>query len=579
MVRSHDLSAGLALLTPASRRGPELGWLARSHAQPQDFFAAVHALLAEVASPGPKSSLDGGIDFYHDMVVRHLGGGRPALRVHVPRVARAQCWQLLSYDQLHARCTRRAAAWLGRGVGVGSKVCVLGPFAEDCVVSLLTALRLGAVPSLLEPEGPDYVLRRLAALGPDFIAGEAVYVASLVDAELPELLPCEDEAAAAGEPAFGSHSYAADEVCGLWFSPLRRQVEQPVSLTAAACYSGAARDGAVALALRPDDAVAAPGFAVLQHQPALLFAALVMGACFVHIDEAELVREPELLTTLPLRSVGVTARVREAVLDGGPGPRPRWDHWFKNPEEPCDWLAWRDFIEQLDLADTAASNLLFESAGGGCLLASVRRPGKQQLAHLLDVTAAAGRAWSLLDFNGSGQPTLAEVGVFASLDADAPVEPCHVVLGRRRGLEYLYGGTVEPRRCGRVYPEQEVLDAIGDCPFLHGASVVAVATGGAVLAYRFVLLGFTGLEPGAQFEALKQPRIDELRRVLVTRLSEDHLPDHIELLPYHARLRDGLVDHEWSRAQYLSGLLHRKLDAPVFQRLGELRRLVFATAL
>ncbi len=577
----HDLTPALALTTPAGRRGPELRWLARSHADPQGFGAAVHELLAAVAEPGPKSGRAGPFDLYHELVVRHLGAGRPALRVHDPRATQpAQRWRVLSYEQLHARCGRRAASWAARGVEPGAKLCVVQRFDDDAVVSLLSALRLGACLSWLEPGGPDSLARRLAALAPDFIATQQFFAALLGEPEPPApLLLSEDDGDAT---APGSHAYAADEPCALLFSPLRRPPDQPVELRAEACYFGAVRDGALSLALRPDDALAAPGFADTQHQPALLFAALMLGACYVHIDEAELVGDPSLLAELPLRSLGVGAAVRDALL-AAPGLRLRCAHVFRRLEEPCDWLAWRDFVELLGLEATPMSNLLIDAAAGGCLLGSPRRPGDQHLAHLMDAAPAPGRAWTLLDFSGAGQPTPADVGVFAALegvrepgDEGVAVEPMHVVLGRRRGLEFLYGGTVEPRRSGQVFPAQELLEALADCPFLDGASVVAIAAGGATLAWRFLLLGFVGAEPEHRFRQLAQARVDELRRVVETRLGAEFLPDEIELFPYHARRRAGEVDQAWCRAQYLGGVLARKLRTPAFRRLSELRRVVLA---
>lgn len=576
MRHRYDLTPALALTTPEGRRGPELRWLQRSHADPRGFSSALYELLAAVAEPGPKSGREGPFDLYHDLVVRALGGGRPALRIHDPRAAGGPRWRVLGYDELHARCSRRAATWVERGVGPGVKICVVQRFDEDGVVSLLSALRLGACVSWLEPSGPDYLARRLTALAPDYIATQRFHLPQLGEPEppAPVLLGEEDGDAA----HVGSHAYAADDPCALLFSPLRRPPELPVELRAETCYFGAIRDGALSLALRPDDALAAPGFADTQHQPALLFAALIMGACFVHVDESELVRDPSLLAELPLRSLGVSATVRDALLDT-PGLRLRCAHLFRRLEEPCDWQAWRELVELLGLETTSMSNLLLDAAAGGCLLASPRRPGRQHLAHLMDAAPAPGRAWTLLDFSGGGQPTVADVGVFAALegirepgDEGVAMEPMHAVLGRRRGLEFLYGGTVEPRRGGRVYPAQEVLETLADCPFLDGASVVAVAAGGSTLAWRFVLLGFVGAEAEDRFRRLEPPRTDELRRVLETRLCFELLPDAIELLPYHARRRDGEVDHEWCRAQYLGGVLARKLRTPAFLRLSELRR-------
>ncbi len=572
----QDISAALALEAPTGRRGLDLRWLSRSHVAPHEFFTGLYRVLDLVAKLGPKSSPERGFDLYHDMVARHVGAGRVALRLHDPRAPAESRWATLSFDELHARCSVRAASWAGQGVGPGSTLCVVLPFGLECVVGLLTGLRLGACISLLEPEGPDYLALRLATLAPQFIASEPHYRHRLGDFDL---LPSAwlDDVPTAPSVA-GSHCYLPGEPCALLFSPLRQPPHVPVPVLAELGFFGALRDGAVALALRPGDALAAPGFATLQHQPALLFAALVMGASFVHVAAESVIRDPSLLRSSPLRSLGLTAAVGEALVASSAGSRPAWDHVFKNPEEPTDWEAWRELIEALELGDTPMSNLLIEAASGGCLLSSPRRPAKHQLARLMEVTSAAGRAWTLLDFTGSDQLAVADVGVFAPLegvrdpaDKGTPTEPRYFVLGRRRGVEHLYGGTIEPRRAGRVYPTREVLDTLADCPFLHGASIVAVSTGGPTLEHRFVLLGFTGAEPRERFLASLHRRVDELLRVLATRLSGDHLPDRVELFPCYARMAKGQVDHRWCREQYLGGVLARKLRSPVFERLTALR--------
>lgn len=573
-MQHDDITAAFALVASTKGRRADLRWLSRSHRAPARFFAQLHEALTNIAEPGPKSAPGQRFDLYHDLVVRHVGTGRAALRVYDERAPADLRWQTLSFDELHTRCTLRAAAWATQGVGPGAHVCVALPFGIEFVVSLLTGVRLGACVSLLEPEGPDYLALRLAALAPEYIATEAFYEVRLGDHGA-QLLTIDGPAA---RPLAGSHAYLPGESCCTLLSPLRQARPEPLTLTCDAAYLGALRDGAVTLALRPGDQLAAPGFHTLQHQPALLFAALIMGATFVHISETALVSDPTLLDAFSLRSVGITVAVRDALMERPPRRRPSWAHVFKNPEEPTEWEAWREFVELLDLRDTPMSTVLIEAASGGSLLVSPRRPGHEWLAELMNVSPAAGRAWTLLDFTGSGQPAVADVGVFAPVegveqggDEGKPVEPVYIALGRRRGDEYLYGGTIEPRRCGRVYPSDEVLATLADCPFLQAASVVAVTAGGPTVAQRFVLLGFTGDEPQARFAKLKPLRIAELTRVLETRLASEFLPDHFELFPCYARTQAGLVDHEWCRIQYLSGTLFRKIRLPVFSRLTALR--------
>lgn len=576
-VDPQDIAMALRLEAPAARRGLDLGWLVRSQEAPGAFFSGLHAVLGQILRPGPKSSPTQGYDLYHDLVARHCGRGREALWVHDPREHESGAWTKVSFDALHDRCRRRASAWAARGVKPGSIVCTIAHAGEDAFVSLLAGLRLGACISLLEPSGPDFVARRLEALGAEFVVGDDRIIHTWLGG--PESLDTIvlDDAQVEGTADTGSHTYAPEQVAALLFSPLRGSPETPVVLGAEQLFRGALRDGAVVLGLRPGDRAAAPGFDLMQHQPALLFASLIVSACWVEVSAASAQANPELLRSLQLRSVGLGASLRRSLSEDG-GKRPRWDHVFKNPEEPADLQEWREFVEALELDDVQTSNILIEAASGGALLCSPRRPGKHSLAHALELCPAAGRAFMLQDFSGSGQASVGEAGVFRVLagveqpgDEGEPSGPEHIVLARRRGAEYLYGGSVEPRRSGRVYPTTELLACLSDCPFAKGLSVVALPAGGSTLAYRFVLVAYVGHETIASFEAMKRARVEEIERVILTRLGQEFLPDRIELFRGFARLRDGAVDHAWCTVQYLSGVARRKHQSPLFDRVRALR--------
>lgn len=564
----EPIAHAVALEPEPGRPVVDVEWLEQTWERPDALTEGLQAWLGSPSTPGFKSVPGGSHDLYHDLVSRHLRAERIALRWYDRNRERDGGWASITYDELDRRCAVRAAAWVGQGVEPGAVVAVVLPFGVEAVVSLLTGLRVGACVSVVEPLGPAYVARRLDALAPPHVASDLFYDPWLGDLAGVRL------AAEGMEAAIGaaSHSYAADEPCALLLSPLRHPEAWPVPLTAARAYRGALRDGAITLALRPGDAVAAPGLPREQHQPALLLATLAAGATFVHLSPDDALRDPTLLDAFPLRSVGLDAAMCEAWLRVEAN-KPRWQHVFRNPEEPTDWEAWRELIETLELQRTPMSNVVFEAASGGALLASPRRRGSDHLAALMNVVPAAGQPWMLLDFTGTGQPSVGDAGVFAPL----PDEPMHIALGRRRGGEYLYGGTLEPRRSGRVYPVEEVLAALEDCPFLHGASVAVAPAGGSTLAWRFVLLGFCGHEPRARFETLREPRIEELQRMLVQRVGAWCLPDRVELFPLLPRMAEDAVDHAWCQTQFDTGTLFAKARTPLFHHTTALRQLATTT--
>jgi AMP-binding enzyme len=576
-VADPSFAPAFALETPALHGEVVLDWVAHSQDSSSHFLVALERRAHELGVAPPKTDPEIGTDLYYDLVARHLGGGRRALRYYArAALSGAGHWENLTFDDLHARCTYRASWWAAQGIGPGALICVVLPFGPELAISLLAGLRLGAVVSWLEPQGPDFVTSRLAALAPKHLATEPFFARQLgpfADIALPP-------DALAPLPETYSYTYGPGEVCMQLFSPLRSPPGAAVPVTADATYFGALRDGLACLALRPGDHLAAPGFHALQHQPAMLFAAWILGAAYTHISEQDAVREPALLDATPLRTMGLTPRVRDAYLQARRGHRPPWAHVVRNPEEPCDWEAWRAFLEGCDLGEVPISSLVLEAAAAGALLSSARRPGKPYLAHLQDVVPAPGRPWQLLDFTRSGQPAAADAGVYARVAAGKkpkPIEPLYLVLARRRA-EYLYGGTLEPRRCGRVFPVDEVLAVVARAAFLDGAAVVPVVSGGSASEARFVLVGFTGDEPRDAFDAAREPRCAELRRLVAGALGAELIPDRIELFPLYARRLAAKIDLDWSQAQYLGGHLFRKARAPIFQRLVALRRSVRSAA-
>lgn len=565
--------SAFALETPSRDGAVDPSWLAwveSSHRLPGPFWDALYRRLGEVAALAPKSAPGGHCDLYHDLVIRHAGSGRIAFRWY----ERDRGWHALTFDELHARCSRRAAAWVAQGVVPGMVVCVVLPFGVECAVSVLTALRVGACVSLIEPRGPVHLTRRLAALAPARIATDPLH--GSLPAQAGDLILAPESALSQSPAHVASHSYAPGEPCALLFSPLRNPPDVPVPLAASDAFLGALGDGLVTFALRPGDHLAAPGFHVLQHQPSLLLAALLAGAGLTHIEEQDAARDPGLLDAHPLRALGITPLMRDALMRARVQQPPTWHAWFRNPEEPLDWIAWRDFIESGERADIPAFNVLVEAASGGSLLFSPRRPGKLQLRYLMNVLPSAGHPWMLLDYTGSGQQAVGQAGVLARLAGDQPAGPAHLVLAGLGSREYLYGGTIEPRRAGRVYFVAEVLEALADLDFVTAASVVPVLSGEAAVRYRFVVLVFTGAEPAPAFQAALAARAAAVEQAIRARLGDDMRPDRVDLFPLHARTRDGAVDHDWCQAQFVTGILFRKARAPVLHRLTALRHAAIA---
>lgn len=556
---SFDIHPILAQLH--SGHAPDVGlpsWLQQSWEDPEGFAAAL-ASAAAFAGRGAlplKSRPSQHYDLFHDLLVRHANFERVALRAYDSQHG----WQTLGYRQLHDRAARRATEWSRQGVKPGAKICLLYEPGPELLISLTAALGLGACISFLPPHGNALISRRLTALAPNHIAAEP-HQLPLIQGFEKILLHSRGDA----DPVFTSHTYRPDEPVALLFSPLADPPHVPLPLSAAHAWQGALRDGLLIWGLAPEGHLAAPGMSPLQYLPALLFSTLICGAAFVHLELGHLERDPSLLLTYPLHTLGVSPALRNLLMRVRPRPLGNIAHWFRCPEEPLDWEAWSDWMRQCGLTSIPHSNALVDSSTGGTVLFSLRRKGEIHP----DVLPAPGRRWELRDLNLSGQAAPGDVGLFTLLP-DEGRPPGHVILSRLRN-RFLYTGARDARREGRVLPAAEVTASITTLPFVSGASITPIPTGGTLGHHLFHLLVFTGSEPLETTQRESASRRQQIRRRIELQLGAEHLPDHIEFFPLHPRRQKGAVDEAWCRAQYLTGMLHLKSREPMFQALTELR--------
>lgn len=135
---------------------------------------------------------------------------------------------------------------------------------------------------------------------------------------------------------------------------------------------------------------------------------------------------------------------------------------------------------------------------------------------------------------------------------------------------YHYAGPLNARREGRVYPFDEVMEALLEEPGPPvTTSMVAVPVGGMSGDYRYLLLVFTGAQPPDS-----APSTTDLRRRVELHVGPEFVPDRFEFFPLFPRLKEGRVDMEWCQMQYFTGALHQKKSDPLMQALTALRALV-----
>ena len=559
--RGWDVPALLSELLAGELSGVP-GWLEASWQEPLSFFRALHAHVMDSRPKPLKGRPAEGQDLYHDLVLRHLWERREAFVSFSVEAG----WRRLSYDDLHARVTSLAAAWEEAGVQAGQTVALVLPLGEELVVTLLTALRLGLVFSLLLPRGAAFVKHRLGTLAPDHVVSRSHY-APLLGEWAPRQLPLPGSRGPAPEATLRSHTYAPEDVVARLFCPLSLTPEQPVELTADTLFRGLLRDTVLVLSLRADDRVAFPGFEPLQHQPHLLLATLLAGACFLEVDERALV-DPEAAPLLAPTVLGISPEFRERILQG----QVRVDScrlWLRNAAEPLDWDRWDALATHFVERRCPGMNLVLNAAFGGSLLFSPPRMRPDFFA----VLPAPGQPWQLAELLGSGQPSHEDNGLYCPLGEEALQEACGAFLLTRSRNSYLLAGSSRLGLHGQTYPVLEVVEVIEAHPAVRGASVVLSAAARPLQPTRVSLIVF--VDPSRAPSQLAAELRPELEQRLDLEMGTRYRPHAMYFYPLTPRRTEaGGVDHDWCRWQFVSGTLDRKSQDELFRLLAHVRQLL-----
>lgn len=562
MVDRLDLSLVEKDLTlKALERAGPMGWLRQSYDAPDAFWNELLGANGTFFTFPAKSRLHLKYDFHHDIFARNRQNPAPAFRWFQETGG----WQELGYSRLEQLVAREAARWESLGAAAGRILCIVSHLNERFLISLLAALKIGLIVSILPPLGSSFLRRRIDAVAPDLIRAPDEYAPML--AQYRGILLPDGAGGRTEADDSRSHSYVGSKPFALCFDPSTATPDVPRELNADSAYLSAIRDGSVALGLRPGQAVAAPGFGMMETQPALLLACLLNGATYVHMEERDVARNPGLLVDRPLRCVGITPAIREILLGSPVDVGKNWDFWFRDPAESRDIEMWTEFIEALKLRDAFSCNQRWNASLGGCILFSVRRRGSPH-AHMLP---AAGVPWSLADPADNERDSLSGCGWFAvrppGMQKGGIVTGGMLAEGRN---EWLFVRPVLSGRSGKFYPAEEVLEALSGHPHGSSCSVVEVPASRADGSSLFVLLVFVG---GRQVSEASLS--ESMRKKIARELGKEFLPDSIEIVPLHPRRgEDGSIDHEWCSKEYLSGGLSRRTRGEAFRCLTELRDLI-----
>jgi hypothetical protein len=529
-------------------------WLPATYEGGDAFREAVFAQVGARRDASFKSRQSGGHDLYHDHVAAHVGKRRVAL------VCRDGAgWDRVTYEALHARCNALAAAWVDRGVEAGDVVALVLPAGIDLAVTLLTALRLGAVPAVVPPLGPAFVRASLEAIGGDH-AVSAPTRRDLLGAGAAAALPVSAGARVTG-PA--SHSFRAGEVAARLLAPFGANEGGVTDVTAQVLLDGSVRDAAFVYCLAPDDVLAAPGFDIVRHEPSLLLAALAAGAAHASISEADLAAEPELLGGLGVTVLGLNRRTRDLVLEAGRGLPKGVRAWFRSLTDVVDGDRWERFWQAVPDRKQPNFSVVCGAASGGAALfspATTAAPG-------LRVFPAPGLSWHLAELAAGNVPALNDAGMFTILRGEEPDAGCPQAIIGRWGEGHAYAGSLDLGPDAQRYPHAAVRRLLEAMPGVRHATSF-IAAGRWLNEARVVVLVF--VEGGAGASERPAVELPQIEARIVAEMGRRFLPDRVEVVPLRPRLIEGVVDDAWCRSQYMTGTLSRKARTEMFVRIGRL---------
>jgi hypothetical protein len=544
----------------------KLEWLEEGHRNTQDFWRALKSTHDSFFDISGASVLFNKYNFYHDIITRNRNNTAPALCLY----DLAAGFREISYSQLGTMASAKASVWASLGLRPEESLCIIRLMGLDLIIDLLAALKAGLKVSFLPPQGKSFLERRLEALKPDHIVIDEQYL-SLLSAWSDKVLT---EAQAGEDTQLGLerfYVYPSGQPVFSCFDPCSHKPWLPMDITSDAAYLCGLSDGIIGLGLGPGQVYTAPGFHLLETQPALLLAGLFCGATYLHLSPEDIAADPELVTRRYIKAFGMSKSVRDILLENPVNIDNAWESWFRNPAESSDMEQWQLFVRDLKLENAYAFNLKCDAAFGGCSFFSVRRKG---MAHM-NVLPAPGRAWSLADPSGGDSEAIGDSGVFCLSAPGAPDEEKRSTTSLIAGSsgEWVFTGTSICSREGRSYPADEIheilLNVLGRSNLFCSISDVSLSDTGR--GSRIVLLVFKGSRADIDETVLTS----KIRGTIAEEMGNEFQPDRIVLFSIYPRfLSDKEVDHDWCRSQYLTGGLSRRSRGEIFRCITRLRECV-----
>lgn len=535
------------------------GWLRRSYQQHEEFVGALFQHVLERTERLEKSQPFVRYDLYHDLVVCNTGLDRDALMFF-----QGGSFETVSYDELHARCSALASVWQEQGVEPGAVVCIALPFGVDYVVALLTAIRVGAVATLVPGLRTRLSFERMVGSGAAFVVADAYDVADHV-----ELVVLPPRAGQRGATHSLAHVYGAGEVVAQLFSPFAEDHLALATVTADDLYIGALRDNALVFRYGPGEQVTAPGFDPLQYQPQLLLAALHAGATWV---EFPVTMPADGMRGAAPRVIGVSPALLEAKESLTDELFENARLWYRSATEAIELAEWEPLERRLVQMGIPSMSIATSAPFSGCFACSIKGVRNSPL----ELFPIMGEPWELLDASGSEQPALGPMGLLGNMRRVST----ELAVGHFTFTEHLnrysFSGTFSWARSGRAFPVQAFESWVTELSGVDHA-VLFLAPSAKLNDSLAVLVVFIdpliAEDPDAKRDVQKR-----VEAALEAFFGVDGLPDQVQLFSTVAQTEDGKLNREWAIESYRSGILARKEGNEIFRSLSRLNRVFFLLA-
>ena len=541
-----------------------LPWLSESYCEPEKFWNALKIKRETFFKMPGKSIPFVSYNFFHDIILCNINSITPAFRWFDPDDG----WCEISYSELGRLSCQMAASFQISGVKQGDRLCLINRLNKDFLIRLLSALKIGAVISILPPLGEKFLAKRINELSPDYISCEEQFhylVQPFADIVLSE------KGNAGDSDIETSHSYEAESTVFLAFDQSCTTTHIPVDVACDTAYLNAMRDGIIALGVKPGRSIAAPDFDFLESQPGLILAVLVNGGTFVHIEPEELLKKPALLLKYKLENVGLTTRVRDSFLKKQLPVKDNWKCWFRNPSESMNLMKWNEFTEAADIKEIPAMNLKWEASLCGCSFFSPKITGE---AHL-EVFPSAGCNWKLTDISGNTLEAFDQFGMLSVSFPGKENDECFFTTNMitKNDSKLIFSGNNVKGRFGRHYPVDEIRDIIKEVESCSLCSI-DISSSPAEPVRRFItLMIFTGSYNDFDEASI----IKQIKEKIIKEYSKFYLMDKYVFYPLLPRFTEGKrIDHKWCSSQCSNGSFIKKSKDELHHCLTVMKELVYA---